>query len=233
MRRLLLTLLLAPLLSPVAAPAQSPLSGLSLSAVTGVRVPFTTGPIGVYDTEGRLLTAPRQERGGTPILGLEGRARITGPLALVVGGTYSRSGDINFMLPDTAYRHLPALTVIRNGSTLFGRAGLGLRFEGAREPGATRAAPSTDLVLAGGVLHEMGTTQPALSAGFTGSLPVTRFADFVVGLDDYLVFWDTAALSAPLGDRLQVAYPQDPIRVRLLYDTSNILLIRLGFALHP
>lgn len=235
MRKLLPALCL--LLLPAALPAQtqtqtfSPSSRVSLTAFTGARVPFTTGQVAFYSPDGELLVRAEQQRGGTPVLGLEGEYRVFGRLSLVGAGIYSRAGRVDFIDPDSSVTAAPLGALLYDGDTAFGRAGLSLRFEAEHSETDARPRPFTDIMAGAAVVHDMSRSHPALSVGFKGSLPVARSLEFALGVEDYFVFWDKRHIERWMQER--VGGGDESGRVRLFYNTSNILMLRAGFTLRP
>jgi hypothetical protein len=219
------------LLVPVAAGAQTRPGRLNLTAFTGVRAPFSTGRVAVYDSAGALLATPSQQRNGNPLVGGEARLRLAGPVSLVVTGVYSRAGEDWFVSPDSTGSVSAGHGVRYREETLMGRAGLSLHF--ASRPDRWGDAPtfSTELVLAGAEVRELRTNHPALSVGFQGALAVGPVLDVVLGIDDYLVMWDKDAFEPQLGSVFQRSYLPTASDVRMRYDASNLLTLRAGLSL--
>lgn len=241
MRKILLLLALVPAAAPAGAQADfaTAPSRFSLSAFTGVRVPFVTGEMAGVDSLGRELFYLREKRGGNPILGIEGRAWIAGPLSLVAAGVYSQGGDREFFATDTIFGQVPDILVRSGSNVLFARIGASARIEPQRELVQTGPRPSTDLFAGLALVRELEANSPALNLGFSGVLPVGRGVAFTLGLEDYFVFWNRQALQGRFTDRFrglsgarEAGYDRTDM-VHLFYDTSNILLLRAGVSLRP
>lgn len=230
-----LLLLLSLLLLPSSARAQVELvrSGprASFTLFTGARASFTLGESLVYDTVGRPVLLPRQERGGAPILGAEARVRVAGPVALVAAAIVGRTGRSEYFVSDTAFGDPPDAVRVYPGNTLLGRAGLSVRFQHRQEVGEDRPRATTDVSFGGAVVRELRTTHPALNFGFQGAIPVGQRLEFVLGLEDYLVFWRQGALQRESRDVLGKAYQTRFGEIEPLYDTSNLLTLRAGVSL--
>ena len=217
---------------PVAAKAQldepaRPL--LSVTAFTGVRAPFGGGMASVLVPSGWFLV--RQERTGSPALGVDARLRLRGPLSLVGGGVYTRTGQVHYFLTDTAFLQTPDWIAESSDAMWFAKLGLSARFERARSITDSRRGPSTDLVAAAAVVREFEELHPALNLGFQGSLPLRSGVEFVVGLEDYLVFWRQDRLT-PSVTRIVQGFQEEAVdAVVLHYSTSNIVQLRAGITL--
>lgn len=233
-RILMLALALLPC-APAAGSAQLPEASdssprFTLTGYTGVRAPFTGGFVGVETADQSFLV--RQDRGGNALLGVEARVRLRGALSLAAAGVYSQSGEVHYFLSDTIFDQGPDWLATSSDAMWFARVGPSLRVEAPRELGAARARPSTDLTAGIAVAHEFGANHPALSVGFQGSLPVGRRAEFVLGLEDYLVFWRGDALEPAIAGTLRVFEPGVDA-VALHYRTSNVLHLRIGLSVYP
>jgi hypothetical protein len=220
---------------PLSAAAQGPYDGMgrfSVTAFTGARVPFTTGSVVVYNAEGTPLFAAREQRGGNPILGLEGEVGIGRGFSAIVGGTYSRTGEGEFFLDREPGFGERGDFIVRYGSdTWFAKAGLSLKVTGENGVRDGRAMPSTHLIAAGAVVRQFEDNHPALNLGFRGSMPVLgRALEATIGVEDYFVFWDGDALGTAMLDLL------GPVRTgstdaEMFYDTSHLFVIRVGATL--
>ena len=225
--------LAALLLTAQAAPAQwteaTTRPRFVVSAYTGVRAPFTTGAVNIYDPDGELLLTTREQRGGNPVLGVEAEAHVRGPLSAIVGGTYSQGGISEFFLDRDPGEGEPADFGVRyTGAAWFAKAGASLHFEARRRAADARLLPSTDLTIAPALVRQFDTNHPALNLGFEGAFPVgSSGVGVTVGLEDYLVFWDDEALGPVTVGSIGTAVP-DAAFAEYLYQASHILVIRLG-----
>ena len=228
-------LLLAVLLSlaglPAAALAQARPSRLTVTAFTGVRAPFNTGRVAVFDSAGALLATPTQQRNGNPLFGGEARLRLVGPVSLVATGVYSRAGEDWFFSPDSTGSVAPRQGVRYREETLMGRAGLSFHFASPPDRWGDGPAFSTELVVAGAEVRELRTNHPAVSIGFQGGLVLGRHFDLSVGIDDYIVMWDKGAFEPQLGSVFQRTYLPEAAGVRMQYGATNLLTLRTGLSL--
>ena len=237
-KRSLLVPLLALLLVPAPSRAQEVRASrppLSVNVWAGVRAPFTTGQLLVWNDAGAPVFWGREQHGGSPALGAQLAVPLVGPLNLMVEGIYSDAGRSEFFYPDTAWSGAPDLTVNISGTMLMARAGLGLHFERAAGINSVRPGASTDLVVGVGGVRYFDGNHPALNFGFDGSLPITPVLDFRVGIEDFLVFWDRSTLQAGLSQRFYDILGNsagDAYIADVRYDTSNLFVLRAGFGLH-
>jgi hypothetical protein len=202
---------------------------LTVTAYTGVRAPFGGGTVSVYVPSGAFLA--KQERTGSPLLGVDARIRLRGPLSLVGGGVYSQEGQVQYFLSDTAFRQQPDWIAESTKAMWFAKLGISRRFERARSITDTRRLPATDLVAAAAVVREFDDFHPALNLGFQGSLPMASGVELAIGLDDYLVFWNEDRLTPNVAGIVQ-RFQDEPIdQVVLHYSTSNIFQLRAGVSL--
>jgi hypothetical protein len=199
---------------------------LTVTAYTGVRAPFT-GAVSVFVPGGGY--GARQERSGSALVGADARVRLRGPIGLVAGGVYSRTGQLQYFVADTIFGQAPDWRTQSNDAMWFAKLGLSARFERPRSITDTRPRPATDLVAAAAVVREFGERYPALNLGFQGSLPVAPRVEFMLGVDDYLVFWDRNRLTPPIASAI-ARFETDLDRVVLNYSTSNIVQLRAGLS---
>jgi hypothetical protein len=201
---------------------------LTVSAYTGARAPFTSA-VSVFVPGGGY--GARQERSGSALLGVDARLRVRGPIGVVGGGVYSRTGQLQYFVTDTILGQAPDWSTQSNDAMWFAKLGLSARFESPRSITDSRARPATDLVAAAAVVREFDELYPALNLGFQGSLPVAPRVEFMLGLDDYLVFWDRDRLTPPIASVVG-RFETDLDRVVLNYSTSNIFQLRAGVSVH-
>lgn len=234
MRNLVL-LLSGLLLAPTALAAQfgPPERGprLSFTAYTGARVPFTTGHVVVFGEEGAPLFSAREQRSGNPVLGAEAQAHVVGRLSFLAGTMYSRTGSGEFFIDrDPSFGDPGDLAIRYLSDTWLVKAGASFRFAGDTRASDGRTMPSTDLFAAGAVVRQFESSHPAVNLGFTGSLPLGSGVHFSLGVEDYLVFWDEGALEPILLDILRSAQASSAA-AEMLYDTSHLLVLRVGATL--
>lgn len=229
---LLLGLMLA-LAAPAAAQTDSAprASRVGLTVFSGVRVPYNTGFVTLYDAGGEPLFSATEQRGGSALLGADAEVHLVGPLSLLVGGIFTQTGDSDFFLDRSpGFGDSIDFRVSFSDETLFARAGASLRLQEPRRPGETRANPATDLFAAAGLVRRLETNHPAVNFGFKGAFPLNRAGlEVVVGLEDFFVFWDNDALTPVMAELLRPS--AEPVQLDFLYDTSNVLLLRAGLSL--
>lgn len=204
----------------------------SVTAFTGARVPFTTGDVVLYTDDGTPLFVAREQRGGNPVLGLEGEVRLARGFSAIAGATYSRTGEGEFFVDrDPEFHDVGDYIVRYLSNTWFAKAGLAYRATGENRMRDGRSMPSTDLFAAGAVVRQFDVTHPAVNFGFRGSLPVIGHGlEVTLGIEDYFVFWDEDALAATMLEVL------GPVRsggssAEMFYDTSHLVVLRLGMSL--
>lgn len=218
---------------PATAGAQTAPGGtsgrFSVTAFTGARVPFTTGTVVLYTDDGTPLFSAREQRGGNPILGLEGEVRLARGFSAVFGGTYSRTGEGEFWVDRDPDFHAAGDYMVRYlSNTFFAKAGLALRVTGEDRVRDGRSMPSTDLFAAGAVVRQFEVSHPALNVGFRGSMPVLGNAlEATIGIEDYFVFWDEDALAVTMLEVLR-PFRSGSSTAEMFYDTSHLLVLRIG-----
>lgn len=213
---------------PGAASAQSERlpSKLTISPYTGVRVPFGGGLMSVYVPGGQFLA--KQERTGSPLLGVEAKLLLRGPVSLIGGSAYSRSGEVQLFLSDSIFGQAPDWVAESDGAMWLNKLGLSARFESPVSITETRRRPTTDISVAAATVGELGKIHPALNLGFLGNVALSSGVDLMVGIEDYLVFWDESKVAPPMAGIVQLFRSEEVEGVELHYTTSNILQIRLG-----
>lgn len=232
-------LLLLPLLvlSPAAGAAQLPEvprpARLSVSAYSGVRIPYTTGVVTAVSADSAALFSVSEQRGGNPLVGVEARVAVVGRFSLVAGGAYSDGGISDFFVDRSpGYAATPDVRERYEGATWFARAGVSAHFQEAARPAENRARPATELTAAAGLVRQFATDHPAANIGFQGEFPLgSGAARLVLGLEDYFVFWDRDALAPVMAARLRNLVRDDVVDAQFMYRTSHLLLARAGVAL--
>lgn len=204
----------------------------SVTAFTGARVPFTTGNVVLYRDDGTPLFAAREQRGGNPVLGLEGEFRLARGFSAIAGATYSRTGEGEFFVDrEPGFDQRGDYFVRYLSNTWFAKAGLSLRVTGEDRVRDGRSMPSTDLFAAGAVVRQFEESHPALNVGFRGSMPVLgRALEATIGVEDYFVFWDQDALGPVMLEVLE-PFRSGSTTAELFYDTSHLLVLRIGATL--
>ena len=205
---------------------------VSITAFTGVRAPYGANVVSVYLPQDAFSV--RQERSGGALLGMDARVTLRGPIGLIAGGAYSRSGEARYFLNDsTTSERGPDWIAHSDDAMWFGRVGLAARFENPPSITDTRPRPSTDLIVGIGAVREFRDYHPAANFGFQGTLPIGRKLDFSLGLEDYFVFWRKDEITPVVTGIVQAFQDDDVDAVVLRYDTSNLLQLRVGFTLRP
>jgi hypothetical protein len=218
-------------------PARLPESNFSITPYFGARVPFNTGAA-IVVTEGGDQFALRWERGGGPMIGVDAAARVRGPFHFVGGVAYSGRRD--------------DLVLLQNGSTVdtlaaqgpaywFAKAGVQVRLADPN-PDNRRFHPSALITAAPAIVwtdwNELsgfsddanrGSHHFGLNLGADAAARIGRSEtwSFTLGVQDYLVFWNTDRLTArdaAVGEALL----EEPVIVAYDYSSSNILTLRFG-----
>jgi len=233
MRALLLLLAFLPLLPEAGAAQLDPQPVRHrwvLNAFTGVRVPYSTGFAQVTDLDGNTLFSVSEQRGGNAVLGVEGEMHAKGPVSVLAGGVFTRTGVSDFFVDrGSTFRDTADFRIAYTGNTWFAKLGASVRLQELARPGDTRRRPATDVYAAGALVRQLDANHPALNFGFRGAFPVgERGVEFTLGAEDYLVFWNKDDLAPELSRVLQPGAGGEPVAVSFLYDTSNVLLLRAG-----
>lgn len=218
-------------------PQRLPESRFSITPYIGARVPFNSGTQVLVVENGDQYQL-RWERGGAPMLGLDVTGKVRGPVQFVVGAAYSGRHD-DFVtvsgpsLSDTA--------TAQGAMYLFGKAGVQVRLADPN-PDNRRFHPSALITAAPSVVWvdfkdvagfpdeaNDGSLHFAANLGLDAAARIGRSDtwSFTLGVQDYLVFWnsdDLAARDATLGQILL----SEPVAVNYNYSTSNILTLRFG-----
>ena len=227
-----------PLLANEPPPEQLPVSRFSVTPYLGFRGPFNTGSEYVTLSDGTQYRLS-WERGGGPMAGLDVAARIAGPVSAVAG--FAWSGARSDVLT-TESESGTTNTYSTGGPTYyFAKAGVQVRLADPT-PDNRRHHPSALITVAPAlVIADFPdlTGYPAAANGSTTQLGANIGADAAtrigrsgrwslqLGLQDYVVFWNTDDLSARdavtaqglLGSATAIDYD---------YNTSNIVTLRLG-----
>jgi len=226
-----------PLLANEPPPERLPESKFSVTPYIGARVPFNTGAT-IVTTEGGDQFALRWERGGGPLLGVDVAARVHGPFHFVAGGAYSgRRDDLVLLQGGSTVDTLAA----QGPAYWFAKAGVQVRLADPN-PDNRRFHPSALITAAPALVWtdwndvsgfsadaNRGSHHFGLNLGADAAARIGRSDtwSFTLGVQDYLVFWDTdrlAARDAAIGE----AILSEPVIVAYDYSSSNILTLRFG-----
>ena len=227
-----------PLLANEPPPERLPESNFSITPYIGLRVPFNTGTE-VLVTGGGDQFQLRWERGGGPMAGVDVAARVRGPFHLVAGGAYSgRRDDLIFLQSSSTTID----TLVAQGPAYwFAKAGVQVRLADPT-PDNRRFHPSAFITAAPAVVFADFNDIPGFSAAanrdshhFGLNLGVDAAArvgrsdqwSFSVGVQDYLLFWDTDRLVAR-DTEIGEALVGEPVTVAFDYGNSNVLALRFG-----
>ena len=202
---------------------------LTLSAYTGVRAPFGGGFASVFVPSGGFLV--RQDRTGSPLIGVDAKLHLRGRVSLLAGGLYTQTGQAQYFLSDTTFSQGPDWISQSSDPMWFGKLGLSARFDAPRSITDTRRRPSTELFAAAALVREFEELHPGLNFGFQGSLPMGSGVDLVLGVEDYLVFWNEERLAPAVAGIVQGFQEEEVQGVLLHYSTSNIFQLHLGVSL--
>lgn len=233
MRRTALILLTA-VIVPAAASAQAEVQVVprfSVTAFTGVRAPHATGSVFGFDAQGQRFLTLREERGGSPVLGLEAEIGARGPVRLLIGGVVAQAGQGEFFTFDESWGALPDFAVIYGGASWMAKAGVSYRLMSEPSLVDGRRRASTDFFVAQAVLWEMGQHHPAVNFGAKGAFPVGpgRRAEVVVGLEDYLILWRGRRVETTMSQIFSEIEGTEAVEVH--YSSSNRLIFRIGASL--
>jgi hypothetical protein len=221
-------LLCAPLLAHAQQRGEEPRPRLTVSAYTGVRAPFGGGFVSAFTPTDTFVV--RQDRAGSPLLGMDAKLHLRGPVSLVAGGVYSQVGEVQFFLSDTTFFQSPDWISGSTDPMWFGKLGLAAHFERERSITETSRRPSTDLFAAAAAVREFGYVHPAVNVGFQGSFPLAGAVELVVGVEDYLVFWRGSGIGPEIAERVSRRDPRVNA-VQLHFSTSNVFQLHLGASL--
>jgi hypothetical protein len=222
-------LLCAPVLASAQVGAVEALPRLTVSAYTGVRAPFGGGLASVFVPSGEFLV--RQDRSGSPLLGVDAKLRMGGRVSLLAGGLYTQTGQVQYFLSDTAFSQPPDWISQSTDPMWFAKLGASARFEPGHSITEPRWRPSTDIFAAAAVVREFEKIHPAVNFGFQGSLAMARGVEMTVGLEDYLVFWNEGRLAPAVAGIVQGFQEEEVQDVVLYYSTSNIFQLHVGLTL--
>jgi hypothetical protein len=227
-----------PLLANEPPPERLPESRFSITPYVGARVPFNSGTEVVVAENGDQFNL-RWERGGGPMIGVDVTARVQGPFHFVAGAAYSGRRDDLVML-QRASGAVDSLAA-QGPAYWFARAGVQVRLADPT-PDNRRFHPSALITAAPAIIWTDWNDVPGFSdaanrgshhfAANLGADAAARIGrserwSFTLGVQDYLVFWNTdrlAARDAAVGE----AILETPVAIAYDYSTSNLLTLRLG-----
>jgi hypothetical protein len=228
-----------PLLANEPPPERLPESRFSVTPYVGARVPFNTGAE-ILVTEGGDQFNLRWERGGGPMVGLDVAAKVRGPFHFVGGAAYSgRRDDLVMLQSGSVVDSLSA----QGAAYWFAKAGVQVRLADPN-PDNRRFHPSALITVAPALVWtdwndvsgfsddaNRGSHHFGLNLGADAAARIGRSDtwSFTLGVQDYLVFWDTDRLNARDAE-IGEALLQEPVTVAYDYGTSNILTVRLGIS---
>lgn len=220
-------------------PERLPVSRFSITPYVGARVPFSTGDEIVTLQDGSRYRFS-WERGGAPMVGADLTVRVAGPVQALGGFAWSgrRTDDLrtqNLTTGDT-------LSGSASGSQVwFAKLGVQVRLADP-SPDDRRFHPSALITAAPALVF----LKPSAIAGFPNEANGTthHFAanlgadaaarigrsdrwSFQLGVQDYLVFWNTGDLAARDAATAQAIFDQGAV-VTYDYSTSNIVTLRFG-----
>ncbi|HEV7587746.1 MAG TPA: hypothetical protein VGO40_06415 [Longimicrobium sp.] len=229
-----------PLLANEPPPQQLPESKFSITPYVGARVPFNTGTA-VVVTGGGTQYNLRWERGGGAMAGVDVTARVRGPFHFVGGAAYSgRRNDL--VLLGSGAATVDTLTT-QGAAYWFAKAGVQVRLADPN-PDDRRFHPSAFITAAPAIVWTDWNDVPGFSAAanrgshhFAANLGADAAArigrseqwSFTLGVQDYLVFWNTDRLNAR-DAAIAAAVLSQPVTVAYDYSTSNLLTLRFGIS---
>jgi len=227
-----------PLLANEPTPQRLPDARFSISPFLGVRVPFSGGDQVFFGPGGEQFQAS-SERGGAPMAGADVRVRLRGPVSLYAGGSYSASRqDLLTVVSDAGTTTKYEL----DGPAMWtAKAGVSVRLPDPM-PDNRRFHPSALVNVAPAIVWMDWPSSSSLSDDITRSThhfavnvgfdAVTRLGRserwaLDLGLQDYVVFWNTDALrarDAAVGEIVTGT----PVTIDYDYSTSNLIGLKLG-----
>lgn len=227
-----------PLLSNEPPPEQLPVSRFSVTPYLGFRVPFNTGNEYVTLTDGTQYRLS-WERGGGPMAGLDVAARVAGPVQALVGFAWSGSRSDNL----TAESESGTITTYSaSGPTYYmAKAGVQVRLADP-SPDNRRHHPSALITVAPALVwtdFPDAAGYPAAANGSSTHFAANLGADAAtrigksgrwslqLGLQDYVIFWNTDDLAVRDATTAQALYGSSAT-IDYDYNTSNMLTLRLG-----
>ena len=226
-----------PLLANEPPPERLPESNFSVTPYIGARVPYNSGTA-VLVTEGGDQFNLRWERGGGPMVGLDATARVRGPFHFVAGVAYSGRRDDLVLLQDGS----TVDTLVTQGPAYwFAKAGVQVRLADPN-PDNRRFHPSALITAAPAIVWtdwndlpgfsddaNRGSHHFGLNLGADAAARIGRSESwsFTLGVQDYLVFWNTDRLNAR-DAAVGAAILEEPVIVAYDYSSSNILTLRFG-----
>jgi hypothetical protein len=225
-----------PLLANEPPPQQLPQSRFSVTPYIGARVPYNSGTQ-VLTLENGDQYQLRWERGGAPLFGVDVTGRIKGPVQLVLGAAYSgRHDDVVTVVGPTTDS-----AAAQGAAYWFAKAGVQVRLADPT-PDNRRFHPSALITVAPSVVWldwkkvagfpdaaNDGSLHFAANLGADAAARIGRSDtwSFTLGVQDYMVFWNSDKLEArdaTLGQVLLSA----PVAVSYDYSSSNIVTLRFG-----
>jgi hypothetical protein len=226
-----------PLLANEPSPQRLPESRFSVTPYVGARVPFNSGTQVVTLENGDQFQL-RWERGGAPMAGVDVTARIRGPVQLLVGGAYSgRHDDVVTVLGASTSDSAAA----QGAAYWFAKAGVQVRLADPT-PDNRRFHPSALITAAPSLVWVDWNDVPGFpdaanksSLHFAGNLGADAAArigrsetwSFTLGVQDYMVFWNSDKLRAR-DETIGQVLLEAPVTVSYDYSTSNIITLRFG-----
>jgi hypothetical protein len=218
-------------------PERLPESKFSITPYLGARVPFASGDVILVNEAGDQHVL-RWERGGAPMVGLDFSGKVAGPVQFVVGGAFSPSRTDELRL-DGATVSDSART---DGAAYWmAKAGVQVRLADPN-PDDRHFHPSALITAAPALIwtdwNDIDGFPAAATSSthhFAANLGVDAAArigrsdvwSFMVGLQDYLVFWNNdsnVSRDATFGAVLL----GEPVAVDYASSSSNIVTLRFG-----
>ena len=217
-------------------PGQLPPARFSVTPFIGLRVPYTTGNAYLFVGENRSFIID-EDRGGAPLAGVEGEARLRGPVSLLGSVAFGNGGDHTIRL--TSSEGDDQIPLIADTPDMWmGKLALAYRLPEPRPDnrrfhpaGFISAGPAlvrtswADSDLDGDGINHWGLNLGVHAATTIGS---PRLA-LNIGLEDFLTFWNTERL-AEHDATLYGQYFEDAADVDFDYSSSNLVVLRAGLS---
>lgn len=226
-----------PLLSNEPAPERLPEHRFALTPFIGVRVPSGGGDLVVLTESGNQFRF-ENDRGGSPVIGLNADVRVAGPWSVVLGAAYSGSEQDEYAVlaegATTAERF-----EIDGPAMWFAKAGVQVRLPDPM-PDNRRFHPSAFVTVAPAMVWlDYGDSDVAALGGTSRHFGLNLGADatarfgrseswaFTLGIEDYLTFWREDEVR-PREEAIAQIFTGEPVVVDFDSSSSNIFVLRFG-----
>jgi hypothetical protein len=209
---------------------QLPYAKFAITPFVGVRMPISTGSEFLFlNGSHASTTAVSRERGGGVLGGAEAELRFARHWSVV--GSAATSARGNDVITTTTTSGSDTVGVDGERYT-FAKLGVSFRIPDPN-PDARRFHPGGFIVVAPALVRVSGGGQDAVNnfaanVGLAATAPLSsdRRLAFQLGIDDYVTFWNTHKLESR--DAAAYSTATVPVVVHYSYNTSNIIVLRVG-----